>query len=438
MHDSSISRRTLLRSGAGLLLAGLATGLPPAWLRGGIPAAWASTGRVPTVLILATSSAGDPINSSLPGTGVPSVLRPNDPVYTETPVVFGDQVHLTPALWERAALSLRERLTVFHHRTDAVAHSEYDAVMKVRGAVKSANGSGSESLPAAIAQELAGPLGTVQERPICLGPERFAYQGQQLSGLDPSSLSSLFSGGDADLEDVRPLRDAALDAIYADLQLNGTRAQREALDAHVTSREQARELGVQLGDLLAQLEVPNSERTAYEFELDDDPYAQVAAAVALAMLRAAPVVSLHLPWGADNHRDTDLQRELEGSQAGMDILNSLWSRIDVDGVREGVTFGLLNIFGRTLQQNTGRQHNPDHNGMLLAGPNVLGGLIGGIDADRRCMAFDPTTGQAGTGGVQPSESFAAAAATMMAAAGVADDRVAERVPAGVIVPAAVI
>ena len=111
----------------------------------------------------------------------------------------------------------------------------------------------------------------------------------------------------------------------------------------------------------------------------DSPTDQVIAAVALIKLKVAPVITIHLPFGSDNHNDSDLTVEAQETVDSIGVLGTLWSELTTAGLQDQVTFASLNVFGRTLKRNAGggRNHNQNHHVMALFGKHVQGGVIGG-------------------------------------------------------------
>lgn len=418
------TRRVFLRSGLGLAITAMATGLAPRFLRDQIiPEASGETLIPPSILLLATSSKGDPLNASTPGSYAPGTFRAAAPELAETDVDLGGKVKKGAMLWAGLPANLRARLAFVHHRTGAVAHSEYDRVMRLQGALKTRQGNGEEMLPSAIAEELHAALGTLQPGPICIGEERMTMGGAPLSPLRPSALKSLFTAAPSVLDDLRSLRDAKVDAIYANLKASGTRAQRAFFDEYVISRERARQLGAQLGNLLAELPA--------DPEVVDGAADQIVAAIALAKLRVAPVITLHLPFGGDNHKDPNLATEAEETILGVAHIAKVWERLTAQSLTADVTFAMYNIFGRTLDSQDGRSHNPDHNVFVMFGPGVRGGVGGGLDDKLHAADIDPVTGESKPGAaIAASDSLAAAGATLMVAAGVTRETTLVRIPEG--------
>ena len=431
-HDPA--RRALLRGGgAALLLRALALGLPPGWLLAAGAARPArsplsllaagdalaqSAPRALQTLILSTSSAGDPVNANCPGSYV--MGAENNPLLPAARVALGAGGARGAAVWGELPEELRARLAFIHLKPHAVAHPEYSATMSLHGAVKNAAGNGSEHLASAIAQLGAGALGTLQREPLPLCNELLTYEGQPLQNLKPSDLKALFAGADPALSDLRATRDAALGALYGELRAQGTRAQRSFLDRYLLSRDEARSLGEQLGGLLEGLSTDD--------ELQDGPGDQVIGAVALARLRVAPVVTIRLPFGGDNHQDADLTSEQAQTTESVGHIGALWAALRAADLHDSVSFGLLNVFGRELQRNGqgGRNHNRAHAVMVAFGAGVRGGVYGGVSGRGEALSLNPATG-APDGAVAPDDTLAAAGHTLALALGHAPEAVAPRV-----------
>jgi len=431
------SRRKLLKGavfGAGLVgLRSLATGLPKSWILGDRVAH--AAGITPQYLILATSNNGDPLNANAPGSFVEGAENNPIPELAAADVTFGAGTYTAAKCWANLPEELRARLAFFHHRTYTNAHPEHRKVMALQGAAKSKAGNGQEMLPSLIASELAAALGTIQTEPIPLGDELITYEGRALDNIDPTGLKSLFDQPDDLLTGLTKLRDQEIDAIYADLRANGSSMQKQFLDRYALGRDQVRKLGEDLATLLARLPVDPTDR--------DSPLDQVIAAVALIKLKVAPVVTIHLPFGGDNHNDTELTTEATDTVASIATLGALWTELTAQGLQDQVTFASLNVFGRTLKRNAGggRNHNQNHHVMTLFGKNVKGGVIGGVDrvdSDYGAVAIDSMTGKGGPGGdIDPLTSLESAGKTLAAALQMPSERIDQRISGGKVVAAAI-
>ncbi len=427
------SRRHVLTGGAmglgGLLLRSLAIGLPPAWLSRPL-SAFGQEEQLPDLqtLILSTSSAGDPINANCPGSYGEGFE--NNELLTPVDFILGNTPTRAAEPWLQLPASLRERLAVLHYRTGSAAHGEYKSTMAFHGAVKNAQGNGSEMFASAIAELSHARLGTLQSQPLPLCKEILTVAGAPLQNLKPNELKALFAAEADSLADLRSLRDQALDDLYDELRANGTRSQRRFLDQYALSKSQARALGENLGTLLESLPV--------DAEATDGPLDQVVTAVALARLKVAPVITINIPFGQDNHQDSTLEVEAEQTVLGTQAIARLWQELEAASLTESVTFGTMNVFGRTLTRNGagGRNHNRKHAVMVAFGPNVNPGVFGGVTSDYESSNIDPITGApVGTGGVLAEESMSAMGKSLAVALGHDRDTVDRRITGGQVIEA---
>ena len=431
------SRRRVLEglfAAGGLGLRAFATGLPIGFLLGEREAAAASPADA-QFLILATSAAGDPFNANCPGSYVARAENNPRPELAPTEFRLGAASVKAAQCWANLPEALRARLCFFHHRTNTNAHPEHSKVMALHGAAKLPSGNGQEMIPSVFASELAQSLGTIQVEPMPLGKELITYEGRALNSIAPLSLKGLFEQPDNPLSSLADLRDQSLDALNSELKAHGTRAQRQFLDRFALGREQARQLGGDLAGLLRRLPVdPDEKNSAAD---------QVIAAVALLKLRVAPVVTIHLPFGGDNHGDSDLSDERDQTLASVAALGSLWTELNAQGLQDRVTFASLNVFGRTLDRNGagGRNHNQNHHVMALFGKHIRPGVIGGVEATNNGFSALPIDAKTGmgidSGDITPSASLAAAARTLGHALGMKQERLDFRLGAGALVRAAV-
>ena len=427
-----ISRRQLLQGGAlglsGMLLRSLAIGLPPAALIGPRKSFGQEGSGDLQTLILSTSSAGDPVNVNCPGSYVEGVQ--SNPLLNPVDFMLGDVPTRASDSWANLPAALRQRLAFVHYRTNSAAHPEYASTMAFHGSVKNAEGNGSEMFPSAVSSMGAIGIGSLQSEPIPLGRETITVEGNPLQNLKPSEIRELFSGEEQTFADLRTLRDQALDELYTDLKVSGTRAQRSFLDQYALSRTQARALGDSLGALLEALPAdPDPE--AIDGAMD-----QVIAAVALARLKVTPVVTIKIPFGSDNHQDSTLEVEAEETTKGGIVLTRLWQELEAAQLSDSVSFGMLNVFGRTLQRNGsgGRNHNRLHAVMVAFGAQINPGVYGGIGADGGCLPINPTTGLGElNGAIATDDTMVSAGKSLLAALGHHRDAIETRVQGGRII-----
>ena len=456
LNKRDFLKRALLGSGA-LGLRSLVTGLPPAFLLYRRMANAQSTGQ-PTYLILSNSSAGHPINANVPGTYPENPDNANDPItridhartadlgngvigtvngtdFTaasfETPVEFtlGTTTVKAAGPWSALPQAMRNRMLFMHHRTYANAHPEFNNVMRFHGAVKGPTGTGSEMLSSFIAQETGPILQTLTNQPVNVGGGMVTFEGRPLGRLDPRELQSLFGGGThptqvPDPSQIVRLRDAMIDDIYRSVQASGSHAQRAFLDRYANGRSQAAQLGDALGPLLSDIN-------------GNGPVDEVRAAVALLQLNVTPVVVLTTPYGGDNHNDSDLGGEAAQTIQSMQTLSLLWDRLGAAGLRDRVTFANLDVFGRRLVRNSrgGRDHNRDHHAMMMMGPRIAPGVVGGLQPIMRNGSIRSFSATA-IGDIPVDQTLESAGKTLAKAVGVPDDRINTRILGGAIVPSA--
>jgi hypothetical protein len=271
-----------------------------------------------------------------------------------------------------------------------------------------------EMLPSLLARQLAPCLGTIQSTPLSIGArtpsETLNSGGTTLPVVPPLAVRATLASPTGPLTALQPLRDATLNQLY-DLYKNGaSRSQQRYLDALITSRQQ---LGSIKSDVL----------DALSGVTDNGPDAQALVAVALIQMKVAPVVTIHVPFGGDNHHDANLGQETAQTQTGIATIGALMQRLRALGLQDQVTFMTLNVFGRTLGPGNadGRAHNDNHQVSLTIGRPFRGGVVGAVapvDTDYGAVAIDSHTGAGGAGGdVQPGDSLAAFGQTMMVAVG---------------------
>jgi len=276
-----------------------------------------------------------------------------------------------------------------------------------------------EMLVSLLSGQLAGCLGTVQAQPLALGP-RSASEGLTVGGrpqpiLSPSALASLLSAPSGPLGQIQKIRDADLDRLNDLYRQEGNSAQRAFIDRYALSQQQARNVSESLLSSLAAIK-------------DNSPDSQLAAALILFRMNITPVVSIHIPFGGDNHTDAALARESKETVAGAATIGNLWTQLNAAGLQDRVTFATMNVFGRTLSaakgNGGGRTHHGDHHVTVLIGKPFKGGVVGGIEpanGDYRATSIDAASGTAvagGSGNVPFSETLSAMGKTLGVACGV--------------------
>ena len=448
--------KQVLFGGGALGLRAMVTGLPPAFLLNRSTEAMAQDAALPTYLIMSNAQAGHPINANAPGTYPQNPNNADDPLAGishpqvadlgtdaigdingvgygapafQNPVDLrlGDTTVKAAGTWAALPPEMLARSTFFHHATYANAHPEYANVMQFHGAVKGPTGTGQEMYTSFIAQENAAALGTLTNQPVNVGGNLVTFQGRPLGTLDPRELKSLFGGGThptrvPDPSQIVRLRDSLLDQVYRDVRASGSHAQKVFLERYALGRSQAAQLGDSLAPLLVDITTDNS--------IDE-----VRAAVALIRLNVTPVVVMQLRFGSDNHQDNELRNEVTQTIESMNALRLLWTELTQAGLQDRVTFANLDVFGRRLRRNNagGRDHNRDHHVMMMFGPRIQPGVVGGLE---------PTFNRNGTprdyralpiGNIPFDQTLESAGKTLATAVGVPDDRIRTRILGGEVV-----
>jgi hypothetical protein len=415
-----LDRRHALLStlfGAGYVgLRALATGLPAsllvrprAALAQSTPPGCAAPGKAQFV-VLSTSANGDPINASAPGTYEdPAIVHSPDPAMAPAPLVLGGKTYTAATPWTTLPAAVLSRTVFFHLMTNTPVHPKEPEVLELMGATPAG-----EMLPSLLAKALAPCLGTIQTQPICIGAatpsEALSYSGTTLPIVPPLALKATLANPAGPLSQLQPLRDQTMNQLY-DLYKNGASpAQRQYVDSMVTSQGQVRNLSQDLLAALGDIQ-------------DNTADSQVTAAITLIQMKVAPVVTIHIPFGGDNHHDVGLATETSQTVAGTKTIAGLMSALAAAGLQDQVTFMTLNVFGRTLRPSTpnGRQHNPNHQVSLAIGRPFNGGVVGAVgpvQSDYGALPIDSKSGAGVAGGnIKAVDTLAAFGMTMLAAVG---------------------
>jgi hypothetical protein len=431
-----ITRRQALLStlfGTGMVgLRALATGLPVSFLLSprralaDMPASGCPDPSKDQFIIFNTSGQGDPINANVPGTyDDPAIVHSMDPSMVPTQLTIGGQALMAAAPWATLPQAVLDRTCFWHTMTNTPVHPKEPDVLKLMGAT-----SAGEMLPSLLAKQLAPCLGTIQTEPLCLGAtspaESLSFGGAALPIIPALALKSTLTNPTGPLTDLQPLRDQTLNQLY-DLYKNGaTTAQRAYLDSLIASQAQVRNLNQDLLNALSAIK-------------DNSPASQVLAAVTLIQMKVTPVISIHIPFGGDNHRDIALATESAQTVAGVQTIATLMQALDSAGLTDQVMFASLNVFGRTIGPgNTdGRQHNENHQVSITIGKSIRGGVVGGIapvDKDYGALAVDSKTGQASTSGdIAALETLASYGRTLLASVGVDPSVISAQIGTGSVV-----
>ena len=141
---------------------------------------------------------------------------------------------------------------------------------------------------------------------------------------------------------------------------------------------------------------------------------QSLAAAALIAANVTPVVTIHIPFGGDNHSDQNLQGEADQTVSGVAAIQTLMGNLSSLGLQDKVTFATWNVFGRNLNgiakvtSRTGRDHYGNHAVTVMIGKNVAPSVIGGVAPDAS-GAYVASPIDSGSGNVSASGDIASAA-----------------------------
>src|SRR6266446_3153536 len=373
----NLSRRKLLLEtlfGAGLLgLRSLATGIPLAVLANPRRAAAQATGCASNpaaqYILLSSSADGDPLNANVPGMyQIPDIAHPPDVAMAPAPLTLSGQAWTAATPWAQLPQAMLDRTCFFHHGTYTVVHPDMANVMTLQGFISH------HEMLVSLLSSPTGPLGQIQQ-----------------------------------------IRDADLNRVNDWYRQNGNSAQRAFIDRYALSQQQARNVSESLLSSLAAIK-------------DNSSDSQVAAALILFRMNVSPVVSIHIPFGGDNHTDAALARESRETVAGVASIGKLWTQLNAAGLQDRVTFATINVFGRTLSaakgNGSGRTHHGDHHVAVLIGKPFKGAVVGGVEpgsGDYRATSIDAASGSAvagGSGNVPFSETLSAMGKTLGVACGV--------------------
>jgi hypothetical protein len=347
-----------------------------------------------------------------------------------TALMLGDKMYQVAKPWAATDVggalnpAVHARMSFFHHTTRTTVHGDQAKVMKLLGATNRG-----EMLVSAYAKHLAACFATVQPEPIAVGArgnasELVSFAGRTLPSVSPTQLKQLLTGSRAEpLVKLRSLRDSALDELNAFVKDGANDVQKGFLDALANSQRQVRQLAEALQTTLMAI-------TA------DDLKGQALAAAALISANVTPVVTVHVPFGGDNHSDQDLQNEVDQHVSGVQGIQAIMDALAMLNLSDKVTFATLNVFGRNLngiskvESRSGRDHYGNHSVMLMIGKNVKPGVVGGVTKAQSgayvASDIDSATGLAAPGGDIPqAQTHVAAARTLGAALGIPENVLAD-------------
>ena len=436
-----LTRRQALLStlfGSGYVgLRALATGLPASFLLAprralaANPAPVCGAATKAQYFIFNTLGSGDPINANVPGMyDDPMIVHSADPSMAPGPLKLRGQTFTAAAPWAQLPQAVLDRTTFWHLMTNTPVHPKEPDVLKLMGGTY-----GGEMLPSLLAKAMAPCLGTIQSQPLTLGAtspaEGLSFDGAALPIIPALALKATLTAPAGPLANLQSLRDKTLGQLYDLYKNDATPAQRKYIDSLVASQTQVRSINQSLLDALSSIK-------------DNSADSQMLAAVTLIQMKVTPVISVHIPFGGDNHRDIGLTAEATQTVSGVATIASLMAQLATAGLSDSVTFATLNVFGRTLGPgNTdGRQHNENHQVSITIGKPFAGGVIGGVGPvgkDYGALAIDSKTGKGGAGGDVPAlQSLPSFGRTLLSAVGVDKATLDAEIIGGSVVSAALV
>jgi hypothetical protein len=296
-----------------------------------------------------------------------------------------------------------------------------------------------EMLPSILSAQLAPVLNTIQQQPICLGAltpsEALSFQGQTQPILPPLALAATLTNPTGPLTNLQKIRDQTLAQLDDMYRGSATLAQRRYIDSLVISQSEVRNINQSLLNLLSSI-------------TDNSVSSQITAALALIQMNVTPVITIHIPFGGDNHADPNLANEATQTVSGLQSVGQLMT--SVPGPLQGkVSFISLNVFGRTMYLSNmnnglgGRNHNPNHQVSLAIGAPFKAGIIGGValmqptTQDFGALPIVSATGAGSTSGnITPTDSLPSFGQTLLAAIGVEPSTITSLIPTGTVVTGA--
>jgi hypothetical protein len=428
--------RTLFGAG-GVGLRALATGLPAAFLSAprralaANPAPACGAATKAQYFIFNTLGSGDPINANVPGMyDDPKITHSADPAMAPGPLKLRGQTFTAASPWATLPQAVLDRTVFWHLMTNTPVHPKEPDVLKLMGATY-----GGEMLPSLLAKSMAPCLSTIQSQPLTLGAtspaEGLSFNGAALPIIPALALKATLTNPTGPLSNLQALRDKTLGQLYDLYKTDATPAQRKYIDSLVSSQAQVRNINQSLLDALSSIK-------------DNGADSQMLAAVTLVQMKVTPVISVHIPFGGDNHRDIGLAAETTQTVSGVATIASLMAQLATAGLADAVTFATLNVFGRTLgPSNTdGRQHNESHQVSVTIGKAFAGGVIGAVGPvgkDYGALPIDSKTGKGAMGGdIPPLQTLPSFGRTLLSAVGVDKATVDGEIIGGSVISAALV
>ena len=430
----TLTRRHSLQAwlaGAGFAgLRAMATGLPLSFLidprsaRADAPGGACGNGPGSQYLILSMSANGDALNCNVPGTyDLPATFAagsinhsdPADMSMAPTALTIGGKKWTAAKPWAGLSQAVLDRTVFFHHRTGTANHGELGRVLQLFGALRRG-----QWLPAFFAKNLRSCFDSVQPQPVTIGGEQLSFDGQYLPKLTPTGLKAVLSAPKDLAAMLQALRDDTLNKLNTAFQANRaqTKAERAYLDNMALAQSDLRTMIQQVAADLSTIS-------------GDDAANQVTAAALLMKMNVSPVVTIHLPFSGDNHTDNNFTNEATQTNASVNNIKTLMSKLTTYGLQDKVTFAIINVFGRTFETLNGRGHNASHAVSVMIGKGFKGGVVGGLMPGGHAADIASASGLAAEGGdLSAGDSLASVAKTLGVGLGLTDAQVEDQITSG--------
>lgn len=165
---------------------------------------------------------------------------------------------------------------------------------------------------------------------MTIGGEQVSFEGQYLPKLTPTGLKAVLSAPKDLQAKLQTLRDDTLNKLNDTLKQNRaqTTAERAYLDNVALSQTDLRKMIDQVATDLSTIS-------------GDDAGNQITAAALLIKMNVTPVVTIHLPFSGDNHSDANFTGEATQTNASVNNIKNLITKLTTYGLQDKVTFATL-------------------------------------------------------------------------------------------------
>lgn len=264
----------------------------------------------------------------------PKIVHPTDGRLTPAQLMLGGVSYKAAAPWMKLPSELLDRTTFWHIATGTPIHPREPDGLRLMGATYASDAPFADRAAGRAVPRNRAAAADRDRRKVPVGG---AYvRGRPTS--DHARASAQSDPGDAAGQargSARPANDT-LDKLYDLYRKEATPAEQVYIDGLVRSEREVR--GIEQ-DLLAELESIT----------DNSIDSQITAAVSLIRMNIAPVLSINIPFGGDNHHDENLANETEQTLVGVDKV--LVGKVRIDPEREIAANKIAALLGRTAPRD---------------------------------------------------------------------------------------